>query len=137
MSNNSPTVILRMPESLVGELTIPTVTGGVRVVAHTTEEWNSKPQYIPQKGSIVVYTDHHVVDGVNYPGMKFGDGLAYVVDLPFVGEETSNEIIAKLDGHMADEVSHMQSGEREYWNNKLDYQLDGESLILAPREMEV
>lgn len=89
----------------------------------TTAEWDSKVDYRPAKGMIVVYTDHiKKVDPetglVTYlPGFKIGDGNVYLIDKPFLDDDVREE----LEHHLEDTGIHVQAGEREFWNNKLNY----------------
>ena len=97
----------------------------------TTAFWQSKSTYIPKKGEFVVYTDHTTKnnpDGstTNIPAIKVGDGLAYVVDLPF----TDDGLSAALDDHIEDQVRHVTLQERLFWNAKLNCEVTNEELIL-------
>ena len=71
---------------------------------------------------LVVYTDYQSYEEkghiVYVPGFKIGDGNAYVVDKPFVGEADTKI----LQEHLKDTGVHIQPGEREFWNNKLNYE---------------
>ena len=71
---------------------------------------------------LVVYTDYQSYEEeghmVYVPGFKIGDGNAYVVDKPFVGEADTKI----LQEHLQDTGVHIQPGEREFWNNKLNYE---------------
>ena len=71
---------------------------------------------------LVVYTDYQSYEEeghtVYVPGFKIGDGNAYVVDKPFVGEADTKI----LQEHIEDTGLHIQPGEREFWNNKLNYE---------------
>lgn len=100
------------------------------VSENTTEGWNANPGYIPKAGEICIYTDYATVDGVTYYGIKIGDGLAYLIDLPFVGDDVRNLVLGKLAEHEADSVAHITSEERAFWNNKLNYEVSGEELTL-------
>lgn len=100
---------------------------GARVSRNTTEGWLAKKTYIPDKNEIVVYTDHAIVGGVYVPGIKLGDGNAYVVDLPFVGAD----LAAALQEHIANEDVHVSEQDREFWDSKLNYDIDGEELIFT------
>ena len=95
----------------------------------TSANWATRTGYIPARGEIIVYSDRHVIDSVNYPGVKIGDGLAYVVDLPFVGDDISNQIVEVLNAHINDSDSHISAAERELWNNKVSCAVLGENLI--------
>ena len=109
---------------------VPTTTAQrARALVDTTANWQKRTSYIPVKGEIIIYSDRNVVDEHNYPGIKIGDGLAYVVDLPFVGQEVEAHILGVLNEHIEDMHMHITDEEREFWNNKLNYSIDGEKLI--------
>ena len=118
-------------------LTTPVAFGGgnAKVSIDTVANWSLKLDYIPQKGEIIIYSDRNVVDNVNYPGIKIGDGSAYVVDLPFVGDDITDYILGALDDHVRNSAVHVNSGEREHWNNKLNCDINGETLILERDEI--
>ena len=82
------------------------------VYINTTEGWNSTPTKIAKKDAVYVYTDYKErEEGVYAPAFKVGDGLAYLIDLPFnygaEGIEVTEEQIA-------------------FWNNKVRAYLDEE-----------
>ena len=91
---------------VTGALSMPT-GGRKEVISATTEEWNSKPNYISVKDIIYVYTDHNIISGESIPGIKVGDGVTYLIDLPFVtgGCEVTQEQI-------------------DFWNNKVAIMID-------------
>ena len=91
---------------VTGALSMPS-SGRKEVISATTEEWNSKPNYISVKDIIYVYTDHNVISGESIPGIKVGDGVTYLIDLPFVtgGCEVTQEQI-------------------DFWNNKVAIMID-------------
>ena len=93
-------------QRVTGALSMPT-GGRKEVISATTEEWNSKPNYISVKDIIYVYTDHNVISGESIPGIKVGDGVTYLIDLPFVtgGCEVTQEQI-------------------DFWNNKVAIMID-------------
>ena len=99
-------------------------TGFAGIEFGTTEEWNSNPRYVPVEGMITVYTDYQQktdpsTGEVTYiPGFKIGDGNAYLIDKPFVGDDIRDI----LTEHIEDTGIHIQPGEREFWNNKLNYE---------------
>lgn len=86
--------------------------GKALATTHTTAEWVTLTSYIPKKGEICVWSDYRVEDGVKYAGIKVGDGLAYAVDLPFVGGEYAD----LLTEHIEDTVVHITAAERLFWN---------------------
>lgn len=51
---------------------------------NTTALWNEDPEFIGDKGHLYVYTDYVEKDGEIIPGFKFGDGVSFLKDLPFV-----------------------------------------------------
>lgn len=96
---------------------IPTSVQKNMVISHTTEEWAALYQYVSKKDYIYVYTDHQKSDeGKDIPGIKIGDGNAYVVDLPFI-----DDLYAK---HISDTILHINDGERDFWNNKVTCFID-------------
>lgn len=100
------------------------------VSENTTSGWNATPDYIPKAGEICIYTDHAVIDDVVYYGIKIGDGLAYLIDLPFVGDDVRDFVLQKLAEHEHNKVAHVTSEDRAFWNNKLNYEINNEELIL-------
>ena len=96
----------------------------------TTAEWSQKITYIPIKGEIVIYSDRNIIGGINYPGIKIGDGNSYVVDLPFLGDDAANEIIGIINGHINNTVVHISSEDRSFWNEKLNYEIDNDNETL-------
>ena len=90
----------------------------------TTANWNRARGFIPFDGEIIIYTDYQTVqkeiDGqtknVYIPGVKVGDGRAYVQDLPFVDEELRSYIM----GHINNPNVHVSEQDRNFWNNKLN-----------------
>ena len=86
--------------------------------SRTSAEWAGQNQLVSQANTVYVYKDRTTKEDengntINIAGFKLGDGGAYVVDLPFltVDEETFNQ-------HVQDEVRHITSAERTFWNNK-------------------
>lgn len=86
----------------------------------TREYWNSQIGYIPKQGEIIIYSDYRTkeVNGqmVNVPGIKIGEGLGYVQDLPFIDEDLANT----LWNHILDTAIHVTPQEKDRWNNKLN-----------------
>ncbi len=96
---------------------VETDTARTDIEVNTTAYWNSLPEYVPSYGNIIIYTDKSVKDGVNIPGIKIGDGVAYCIDLPFVGDDT----LYTLTTHINNTSMHITDAERTFWNNKLNY----------------
>lgn len=89
----------------------------------TEEEWASQTSLVSELNAIYVYTDHKQVGDQNIAGFKIGDGLAYVVDLPFTD--------ALMDLHMQNNEIHVTAEERAFWNAKNRGFVNGENLILT------
>lgn len=93
-------------------------TGFAGIEFGTTAYWNSQTSYVPVKGMLVIYTDYSVDEsGNNIPNFKIGDGNAYLIDKPFIGEDTREALIE----HINDSAAHVTAQERVFWNNKLNY----------------
>ena len=95
---------------------------GTSVVSNTTAEWNANPLYMSEPNVIYVYTDYATSnDGVLIPGLKVGDGMAYVVDLPFIygSSKDFQKHISNLGIHVADD-------DRELWDNKWSGYIDND-----------
>ena len=74
------------------------------VYTDTTENWNSRRTLVSENGAIYVYedlTESAADSDVSIPGIKIGDGSAYLIDLPFLTVG-----VTEID--------------REFWNNKVD-----------------
>lgn len=104
--------------------------GKCKVLYDTKENWNSQPQMIARRGYIYVYSNHKVDDeSKEIAGLKVGDGVSYLMDMPFIDELYAN--------HIDDVVVHITEQEREFWNNKVRcYMVDeavGENLIFTTR----
>lgn len=91
----------------------------IRSKIDTTAHWEANPTFIPLKGEVIVYSDYATenVNGmlVDIPNFKVGDGLAYVVDLPFVGDDLRET----LSMHLLDTAAHITPAERAFWNAKV------------------
>lgn len=90
----------------------------------TTAHWNSQVSLKSEKGAIYIYSDHQNIEEsgetILVPGLKIGDGLAYVIDLPFVSNDSSRE----LKAHIANTIIHVTQEEKNFWNNKLNMHVD-------------
>ena len=88
-----------------------------KVLYDNTASWNSQPQLISQLGYLYIYSDYKQDgEGNNIPGIKVGDGNAYLIDLPF-----STKLI---DEHIANAIIHITQAERDFWNNKVTCYID-------------
>ena len=108
----------------------------IRFKTDTTAHWDSAVQFIPLKGEVIVYSDYtqETVNGqtVDIPNFKVGDGLAYVPDLPFVGDDLRNTLTA----HLVDTAAHITAAERAFWNAKVrcDIGTDNENNTIVENE---
>lgn len=92
-----------------------------KVLYADTATWNSQAQLVSQQGYIYIYSDYKQdSSGNDIPGIKVGDGNAYLIDLPF-----STKLI---DEHIADAVAHITSAERDFWNNKVTCYIDDNNI---------
>ncbi len=110
-------------------MTTKSVTGRLLQKRDTTANWNAARGFVPMLGEIIVYEDRDVVDGVNIPGIKIGDGTTYVQDLPFVGSYERDLILL----HTTNADIHVTAEDKLRWNHKVttDDSLSGENLILT------
>lgn len=96
----------------------------IQLKRDTTENWNNARGFVPLKGEVIIYTDYKTITKEVYgetvteyvPGIKIGDGGAYVQDLPFVDTELRN----KLMEHIENMDLHVTLGEKSFWNNKVN-----------------
>lgn len=96
-----------------------------QVLFGTKAEWDAQTTLISNANTLYVYTDHQLdSQGNKVAGIKVGDGLAYVVDLPFTDAVTTE--------HIADNTRHVTQAERDSWNNKVRcYYAGTEQLIFT------
>ena len=102
------------------------------VSENTTAGWNSMPQYIPKRGEICIYTDYETIqdeqgNDIVCPGVKIGDGNAYLIDMPFAGAETRYKLLE----HKENATIHVSQQDRSFWNNKINCDVSGEELIFT------
>lgn len=100
----------------------------------TTENWNAKRTYVPERNDIIIYSDHGTIDdgngnNVDVPGIKIGDGNAYLIDLPFLGEDDKNQILQEVRSHTGNSVIHVTSEDKNFWDNKLNCEVVEGNLI--------
>ena len=101
-----------------------TTNARIQLKRDTTQHWNEALGFIPLEGELIVYNDYKIiqkeVDGevrqVKVPGLKIGDGMAYIQDLPFVNEDLRIKIMEHIDNPDI----HVSVADRLFWNNKLN-----------------
>lgn len=82
------------------------------VQSNTKEYWDSNKTLISIKNVIYVYTNYkQSKDGDNIPGVKIGDGLAYLIDLPFIDVEITE--------HITNTTIHVSQQDRDKWDSKV------------------
>ena len=94
-----------------------------KVLFDTTANWATRGTEVSERNTVYVYVDYQTVDGYNVAGIKVGDGLAYITDLPFTD--------TLMQRHIQDTTIHITQAEREFWNNKERSMIYGENLILT------
>lgn len=112
------------------------------VTGDTTENWAKYPKFVPNKNELIVYTDMDVITDQNgketkIPGIKVGDGNAYLSDLPFVGTKAAkgyydtDSILKAIKDHENNKDIHVTVEEKEKWNNKLNFKVKEETLTFT------
>lgn len=101
-------------------------TGFAGIESGTTAYWNSKPNYRPAAGMLVVYTDYVTyVDPdtgktIYVPGVKIGDGNAYLSDIAFLGDGGPEQGWEILMEHINNWEIHVSATDRARWDQKLN-----------------
>lgn len=124
-----------MPE-IMDDNSPVTIKAKILVRRDTTQAWNDFVGFIPMKGEIIVYTDRYQTDdGVDVPGIKIGDGKAYLIDLPFVDPKDSERILEELREHTNNNDIHVSDADREKWNDSNHFEaiVESEILIMSSR----
>lgn len=101
----------------------------------TKENWNAQRSLIAKRKAIYVYSnqfykDDEVGNRTYIPAIKVGDGMSYLIDMPFVDDD----IRIDLMNHISQDGIHVTERDRNFWNNKVSaYVLvnDPERLILS------
>ena len=100
----------------------------------TKEEWNSDITFLSEKNVLYIYSNFKIFskngqEEIYLPGLKIGDGKSYLIDLPFLNDFDNNIEKVLLD-HISNNSIHISDQQRSFWNNKLNYELQDETLIL-------
>lgn len=111
--------------TLQGNITLQQL--GLRSILYgTTEEWNSQRDLISTEGTVYIYSDYQTItiDGVKktVPGIKIGDGKAYLIDMPFIAQVAQQALFQ----HIANSDAHTNSSEKNFWNQKITSFIDSE-----------
>ena len=101
--------------------------------SRTTQGWNSDVSRIAEENALYIYTDYKTIEQngetVLIPGLKYGDGKTFLIDLPFLNDAAVEQDL--LD-HINNKVIHVSIDDRQFWDNKLNLNLElqNENLIL-------
>ena len=101
-----------------------TINTRIQLKRDTTANLNAARGFVPMAGEVIIYTDYDSyqkeINGrlktVLIPGIKIGDGGAYVQDLPFVDEDLRDTLM----DHINNMDLHVTLGEKTFWNNKIN-----------------
>lgn len=93
------------------------------VSENTLEGWEDQWNYVPKLGEICLYTDLGKI--------KIGDGSVPIIDLPFFIDIDYAYFKDQITNHIEDTSRHVTDEERTFWNQKLNYDISGEALILT------
>lgn len=102
----------------------------------TKNEWDSDKFLISEKNVIYIYSDYKIIEKqgkeVIFPGIKIGDGISYLIDLPFLDDsEIGTNDYEKI-------INHPSINGREVIGNKtgIDYNLQNKMSALTVQEIE-
>lgn len=102
------------------------LTNKLTFIFKSTQEWSRQTSLVSQVGTVYVWTDYETIQegsSVMYvPGIKFGDGKAYAIDLPFVTDYIKDILMQ----HINNNIIHITQQERQFWNNKVTCYLNME-----------
>ena len=88
----------------------------VKISEGNTVFWNEDNKlYVPMKNEVIIYTDYYVDENRLIPNIKIGDGQVPVIDLPFLIQNLSEEIIS----HIQDSTIHVTQNDKLKWDNKI------------------
>lgn len=97
----------------------------------TQQEWNQTMNLISEENAIYIYTEYYNEEGElkKTPGIKIGDGINYLYDLPFVHDP---QFYDDFLSHIGNKNIHVTIDEKNFWNNKInvDTFVQNENLIL-------
>lgn len=93
------------------------------VSENTSDGWDENRLYVPKAGEICVFSDTGQI--------KIGDGVVPVVDLPYISQSNYDAVIGELHEHTQNFQIHVSQGDRDRWNNKLNYDIVGSELIFT------
>lgn len=94
----------------------------------TKENWDAQRDLVSDANTVYFYRNFKTIQldnntFQNIPGIKLGDGSAFLIDLPFISDPTP------FWDHINDQVRHITDAERMYWNDKVGCEAGNENLI--------
>lgn len=95
----------------------------------TTAHWDAQQTLVGQLNHIYVYSDYQSINGVSVPGIKVGDGAAYLIDAPFIAANNT-----ELNSHISNTNVHVTASEKLSWNDKVTCfisQGDSETVVFS------
>ena len=102
-----------VPSEMLANIDIPKGS----IVSGTVSYWQTHGNVISTKDVLYIYTDwKQDAEGKNIPGIKVGDGLAYISDMPFTDELWA--------AHVMDSLIHVSAEDRANWNSKIRCYID-------------
>lgn len=107
------------------------LNGVAQIQMKTKAEWTSDPSTVSSLNTFYIYTDRYTKTDdhgnvTNIPGIKVGDGVSYIVDLPFVDQI--------FEDHINNSNIHVTLAEKTFWNNKVrieETEIDEQNLIFT------
>lgn len=89
------------------------------ILSDTAENWNAQASLVSGKNIIYIYTNQQ--DDILK--MKIGDGSTLLIELPFIDEE--------MIQHISDDDIHINSNEKNFWNNKMRCEIDDQTIVFT------
>ena len=90
---------LSVNSPITGSSHLPMALDRTAIHYDTTENWNNNPSLVGERSHIYIYSDYKVEEiddeTVYIPAIKIGDGNSYLIDMPFVTNGSSGNIIVK------------------------------------------
>ena len=131
--DNSKWRLLLDIDSIINNKIAQLTSNSAKINYDTTENWNSRVDLISELGTIYYYEDYYTEidengNEIKKPGVKIGDGMAYLIDLPFVNDHFD------FYDHINNNNIHITQDERLFWNNKCrvdDSYINNENLIFT------
>ena len=103
----------------------------VSIERKTKQEWAEERSKIAEENVIYIYSNWETKEDdqgnvINIPRVKIGDGMGYLIDLPFIDDT--------FESHIKNKDIHVTLAQKQFWNNKVrtdDSEIDGQNLIFT------